>query len=311
MKSITFDADGHVSSVEISPPPHRVPDGYIKPAYIEPDESYFSWIYSLELSEIDNNPPKDALRLLIDGKKNYSDDFISVIELSERWDIPWKLIKCWIEEGVIAYKYYPVVRGIGLSDGKGINYRYIIGISTSEILQFEEKYPELKVLALKLPERRVLREEEKIKNQRRKEERELHKLLSICKKKGISIEKATELIERNNSDYSSLMDELTDLKKIVADRESRISSLDAQISKLSTDKISTVNATKWKDSVKAAFKVWADIFEGDKTDWIEDDFREALSRRCKDYHTDVHTSAWSLLPEVFKHGRGRPKKNPK
>ena len=107
------------------------------------------------------------------------------------------------------------------------------------------------------------------------------------------------------------MDELTDLKKIVADRESRISSLDAQISKLSTDKTSTVNATKWKDSVKAAFKVWADIFEGDKTDWIEDDFREALSRRCKDYHTDVLTSAWSLLPEAFKHGRGRPKKNPK
>jgi hypothetical protein len=171
VKSITFDSDGHVSSVEIFPTTPRVPDGYIKPAYIEPDESYFSWIYSLELSEIDNNPPKDALRLLIDGKKNYSDDFISVIELSERWDIPWKLIKRWIEEGSITYKYYPAVRGIGLSDEKGINYRYIIGVSTSEILQFEEKYPELKVLAMKQSERRVLREEEKRKIQHKKEER--------------------------------------------------------------------------------------------------------------------------------------------
>ena len=96
----------------------------------------------------------------------------------------------------------------------------------------------------------------------------------------------------------------------LAQKDLRIAELEKQTIP-AIESTTTVNATKWKESVEAAFRVWVGIFAGDKKDWIEDDFRGELSRLCKDYHTDVHAVAWRLLPEAYKHGRGRPKKNPK
>ncbi|MGD9576021.1 hypothetical protein [Desulfovibrio sp.] len=84
-----------------------------------------------------------------------------------------------------------------------------------------------------------------------------------------------------------------------------------EIQPIAVEPATTVNATKWGRSVTAAFGVWSAIIAGDKTDWKEDEFRAALAERCNDYHTDVHAIAWRLLPQAFKHGRGRPKKNPK
>lgn len=100
------------------------------------------------------------------------------------------------------------------------------------------------------------------------------------------------------------------LTEELAQKDLRIAELEKQTIP-AIESTTTVNATKWKESVEAAFRVWVGIFAGDKKDWIEDDFRGELSRLCKDYHTDVHAVAWRLLPEAYKHGRGRPKKNPK
>lgn len=72
----------------------------------------------------------------------------------------------------------------------------------------------------------------------------------------------------------------------------------------------TVTAAKWENSVRAAFDLWADIIAGDKADWKADEFRTALASRCNDYHTKVMDIAWRLLPDAFKAGAGRPKKNP-
>lgn len=72
----------------------------------------------------------------------------------------------------------------------------------------------------------------------------------------------------------------------------------------------TVDAAKWENSVKAVLEIWAEIVQGDKTDWKEVECRAELAKRYSDYHTKVLSLAWSLLPGAFKHGRGRPKKNP-
>ncbi|RRD69500.1 MULTISPECIES: hypothetical protein [unclassified Desulfovibrio] len=72
----------------------------------------------------------------------------------------------------------------------------------------------------------------------------------------------------------------------------------------------TITAAKWENSVRAAFDLWADIIAGDKADWKADEFRTALASRCNDYHTKVMDIAWRLLPDAFKAGAGRPKKNP-
>lgn len=72
----------------------------------------------------------------------------------------------------------------------------------------------------------------------------------------------------------------------------------------------TVSATKWENSVSAAFDLWADIIARDKADWKADEFRTALASRYNDYHTKVMDIAWRLLPDAFKAGAGRPKKNP-
>ena len=73
----------------------------------------------------------------------------------------------------------------------------------------------------------------------------------------------------------------------------------------------TVNAAKWKGSVTAAFEVWAYIVMGDKADWKEDEFREAVEAKFRDYHTGAVDVAWRKLPQEFKNGSGRPKKKQK
>ena len=73
--------------------------------------------------------------------------------------------------------------------------------------------------------------------------------------------------------------------------------------------ITTVNAAMWENSVRAAFSLWADIIKpGGRTDWKEQEFKDALSNLCPDYHSTVLSLAWSLLPGNYKHGPGRPKK---
>ena len=99
------------------------------------------------------------------------------------------------------------------------------------------------------------------------------------------------------------------LETQLAEKDERITELEAR-SAVIAEPTTTVNAAKWGSSVTAAFGVWAVIIAGDKADWKEDEFRAALAERCSDYHTDVHATAWRLLPDAFKHGIGRPKKKP-
>lgn len=103
--------------------------------------------------------------------------------------------------------------------------------------------------------------------------------------------------------------EREELRKSLKEKDARIEELETQ-PPAATEPTTTVNAAKWGNSVAAAFGVWAGILAGDKADWKEDEFRAALAERCSDYHTEVHATAWRLLPDAFKHGRGRPKKNP-
>ena len=75
----------------------------------------------------------------------------------------------------------------------------------------------------------------------------------------------------------------------------------------SAEQPTTVNATMWEESVRAAFSLWASIVTEKKTDWKEKEFAGALKGRCPNYHTKVLSLAWSLLPSDYKHGPGKPK----
>ena len=110
---------------------------------------------------------------------------------------------------------------------------------------------------------------------------------------------------------SPLENSLTEAQQKIAALEAELAATKAELEQAKADPPSTVNATKWESSVSAAFSVWADIVLGDKTAWLEEEFRTALRGLCKDYHTTVLSLAWSLLPGSFKHGLGRPKKTPK
>jgi hypothetical protein len=100
-------------------------------------------------------------------------------------------------------------------------------------------------------------------------------------------------------------------EKQLAEAQQRIASLEEQLAATRTEPPSTVNAALWEGSVQAAFTVWAEIVQGDKTDWKEQEFKEAIEKQGMGCHTKVLSTAWSLLPDTFKHGSGRPKKTPK
>lgn len=97
------------------------------------------------------------------------------------------------------------------------------------------------------------------------------------------------------------------LEKELSEAKAQLSATPALASDV--EPATTVNATKWENSVVAAFEVWAEIIQGSRTDWKEPEFKAALSARCEDWHTKVLDIAWRALPDSFKHGRGRPKKN--
>jgi len=118
----------------------------------------------------------------------------------------------------------------------------------------------------------------------------------------------SEFINMANLDLMDKDAQLDVLNKLEALTQ-RIVELQAQTA--NTEPITTVNAAKWEGSVSAAFEVWAEIIQGEKTNWIEEEFRIALAKRFQDYHTKVHALAWSALPDDFKSGRGRPPKNRK
>ena len=71
------------------------------------------------------------------------------------------------------------------------------------------------------------------------------------------------------------------------------------------------NAALWENSVSAAFELWAEIIKGEKNKWKQKEFEDAFIKKCpsKEYHTKVLALAWSKLPDEFKKGSGRPKKN--
>ena len=133
----------------------------------------------------------------------------------------------------------------------------------------------------------------------------------ILDSEGISFPTATEDTRNSEPQSAEIQKESEVSKDLIAEKDARINELEAQVATTAAEPATTVNATKWGNSVTAAFEVWAYIIAGDKTDWKEDEFRTALAGRYLDYHTEVHAIAWRLLPEAFKHGRGRPKKNPK
>ena len=106
--------------------------------------------------------------------------------------------------------------------------------------------------------------------------------------------------------------EWAELHKNLKEKDARITELETQLTEATAEPTTTVNAAMWENSVKAAFMAWAQIFQGDKTDWKEKEFQEAVLKHGMGCHTKVLTLAWSLLPsDDFKHGKGRPKKNPK
>lgn len=113
----------------------------------------------------------------------------------------------------------------------------------------------------------------------------------------------------------SLGEEDTALE-LIRKKDARIAELETQLAAAreaqlaAVEPTTTVDAAKWENSVRAVLEIWAEIVQGDKTNWKEAEFRTALAEHYSDYHTKVHSLAWSLLPGAFKHGRGRPKRNP-
>lgn len=100
-------------------------------------------------------------------------------------------------------------------------------------------------------------------------------------------------------------------KKLQAEIEKknvRIAELEKELATTGVAPTTTVNAAKWESSVTAAFEAWAKIIQDNKDDWKEPEFRALIADLCPDYHTEVLSIAWRLLPGSFKHGRGRPKK---
>jgi hypothetical protein len=105
--------------------------------------------------------------------------------------------------------------------------------------------------------------------------------------------------------------QLAEAQQKIASLEEQLAAAKAKPKYAEADPPSTVNAALWESSVQAAFTVWAEIVQGDKADWKEREFRDAIKKQGRDYHTKVLFLAWKLLPDNFKHGPGRPKNPPK
>lgn len=100
------------------------------------------------------------------------------------------------------------------------------------------------------------------------------------------------------------------LSAALREKDARIAELEAALAAANRQQQSTVNAQKWRDSVQAACELLVSIMQGEKYDWRFGEFSSALRNRCKDYHTEVRQTAWSTLPDNFKHGPGRPTAKP-
>ena len=91
--------------------------------------------------------------------------------------------------------------------------------------------------------------------------------------------------------------------------EAQIEELEIQLTDMQHGHGKSV-APRWRESVNAAFALWARIVVGGKQNWKEEEFYDALNDKCNCL-TEVASIAWRELPDKqFKHGSGRPKKTP-
>lgn len=117
-------------------------------------------------------------------------------------------------------------------------------------------------------------------------------------------------VANNTHDINELINNIHDLKLQIVLKDTELSNAENLIRDYQNQlkKISTVNATKWENSVKAAFGILTQILTGDKFDWTLADFTEELSKKYSDYHVRVKDMAWRAIPQKYKKGPGRPTK---
>lgn len=101
-------------------------------------------------------------------------------------------------------------------------------------------------------------------------------------------------------------------RRISKRRSNKIAKLEEEIAQMRSSGPTTVKAALWEKSVDATFNLLVNILQGsnnDKMTWKKEEFIDALPGRYSEYHTIVVEMAWEKLPESYKLGRGRPKKN--
>jgi hypothetical protein len=260
--------------------------------------------------------------------------------LAERWDVPWEAIKDLIENNTLKYITIPSVKAPGC-EGK-VSYGNVLVIHES-IDIMESEFPVLRENAEKHFDRmeaskrrnkvkdgiriqRILRRLKIISSLNNTSEENFLDMLekSICVTRDLQPLSAPESqITISQLQITPLETALAEAKRQIASLEGQLAEKDARIASLEgqlaatraepehakAEPPTTVNAAKWERSVDAAFKVWASIIAGDKSDWIEKEFTGALSTLYKDYHTKVADLAWKALPSAFTNGVGRPTKN--
>lgn len=119
-------------------------------------------------------------------------------------------------------------------------------------------------------------------------------------------QKQVENLRQWNKDLNEKNQEL---QSELVRKDTRIVELEKALVAAKAEPTTTVNATKWESSVTAVFALWAEIVQGDKTNWKVGEFGTALAARYREYHTTVRDIAWRALPDNFKNGTGRPQKN--
>lgn len=205
-----------------------VPDGYIEAKFTEPDQEYWDWSRELCAQAKKETPLKSAIEVFTEGKKDHSNLMISVHLLAERWNVPWQVIRAWLEKGEIPYNFCPIVSGVN-PNSDGVAYYYRLGIPIAEVEKIENIYPELKNIANKHISR-IEEKEEKARCQRSKEQsKKLSRIEHLCKFKKISIEQLEDIILNLETEPILKQTQVTELYSELEAAQCRIKELEQLI----------------------------------------------------------------------------------
>ncbi len=125
--------------------------------------------------------------------------------------------------------------------------------------------------------------------------------MQIAERRRISRPISTEML--------TLRNEIEALTAENARLQDKIAELEAEAEK--AEPKTTVDAKRWKACTEAVLKLYREIWvsEDQEKVYLKDEFYDKLHRMTKaDYHTTVDRLAWDYLPDKYKHGPGRPKK---